>query len=151
LIGQAPVGTATSSEQARQALRAEFRPIGYDAASDFYVYADHYTASGDPTSASRRNIEAQVIRANADALGPGQNIIYTGDFNIYRSSEAMWMTLTAAGNGQAINPINRVGNRHDNASFLTARTQSPVTSPRYGGQTTRGLDDRFDFSSSPPQ
>jgi endonuclease/exonuclease/phosphatase family metal-dependent hydrolase len=146
LVGQALVGTATGTGQTRQALRAEFQPIGYDSSSDFYIYADHFKASDDATSANRRNIEAQAVRANADALGAGQNIIYTGDFNVYRSTEAMWTTMTASGNGQAIDPINKVGNWHGSpGSFLTALTQSPVTTARYGGQTTGGLDDRFDF------
>jgi endonuclease/exonuclease/phosphatase family metal-dependent hydrolase len=146
LVGQMEVGTSSSSGQARQALRAEFQLVGYDSSSDFYVYASHYKASDDSTSANRRNLEAQAIRANADALGAGQNIIYTGDFNIYRSTEAMWTTLTASGNGQAIDPFNKVGNWHGSpGSFLTALTQSPVSTARYSGQTTGGLDDRFDF------
>ncbi len=145
LIGQALVGTANSSGQARQALRAEFRPIGYDSTADFYVYADHYKAGNTSSDAVRRNTEAVTIRADADALGAGKNIIYTGDFNIYKSSEAMYSTLGASGNGQAIDPINRPGNWSNSAAFLDIHTQSPVTTPRYSGQTTGGMDDRFDF------
>lgn len=145
LISQALVGTANSSGQARQALRAEFRPIGYDSTADFYVYADHYKAGDTSSDAVRRNTEAVTIRADADALGAGKNIIYTGDFNIYKSSEAMYSTLGASGNGQALDPINRPGNWSNSAAFLDIHTQSPVTSARYGGQTTGGMDDRFDF------
>ena len=145
LIGQELVGTTSSSGMARQALRAEFRPVGYDSSADFYIYTNHYKAGDTSSDAARRNAEAAIIRANADALGVGQSIIYTGDFNIYRSSESMWTTLTASGNGQAVDPINRVGNWNNNSAFLDVHTQSPTTTQRYSGQTTGGMDDRFDW------
>lgn len=149
LIDQVGVGTISSSGAARQTARYEVRPVGYDSSADMYIYASHYKA--DQGETSRRNVEAAGIRANADALGPGAAIIYAGDFNIYTSSEPMWATLTAPGNGQAFDPINRVGNWHNNQSFMDVHTQSPVNVSRYGGQVTGGMDDRFDFQLTTSQ
>lgn len=142
LIDQTTASTTGSSGAARQTMRYQIRPLGYDSAADIYVYSSHYKSSDGSTEAARRNVEAQQVRANADALGAGKNIIYAGDFNIYRSSEPMWATLTAAGNGQAFDPVNRVGSWHDSASFLDVHTQAPATS---GSLVTGGVDDRFDW------
>jgi len=145
MISEAAIGVVGSSGQARQTLRYQFRPVGYDPTADFYVYVSHFKASDDSTSANRRNVEAQAIRTNADALGANRNIIYAGDLNVYRSSEKAFQTLTAAGNGQAFDPIDELGNWSDNAAFLPYQTQSPATSAFYPGQITGGMDDRFDF------
>jgi hypothetical protein len=69
-------------------------------------------------------VEAQQGRADADALGPGVPIIYTGDFNSESSNEAALQTLLGSGNGQAFDPINRLG---DGATMrvLSIRTPSP--------------------------
>ena len=145
LIESTAVGIISGSGAARQAGRYELRPVGYESSADFYVYSNHYKASDTAADATRRNNEAIGVRANADALGQGTSIIYAGDFNIYKSSEAMWGTLTATGNGQAFDPIDRVGSWSKNSSFMDVHTQSPVNTARYGGQITGGMDDRFDF------
>lgn len=137
--------TISSTGAARQTMRYQLRPVGYDAAADFFLYSSHYKASTGSANEVRRNGEALQVRANADALGEGAHVLYTGDFNIYGSREAMWGTLTAPGAGQAFDPINRVGNWSNSAAFRDVHTQSPVTTSRYGGQVTGGMDDRFDF------
>lgn len=141
LIGQQAVGTTSTSGAARQTLRVQLRPVGYTSTADFYVYASHYKASDSTSDANRRNVEAQSIRANADALGQGAHIIYAGDFNVYRSSEPMYQTLLGAGNGQAFDPINTP----NWGSVLSTHTQSPATASAYGGQVLSGMNDRFDF------
>lgn len=145
LLGESAIGTVNPSGQARQTMRYQLRPVGYDSAADFYVYSSHYKASTGSSNAARRNVEAQAIRANADSLGQGAHIIYAGDFNIYSSNEAMWTTLTGSGAGQAFDPVERVGNWHDNIAFRDVHTQSPAATSRYSGQITGGMDDRFDF------
>jgi hypothetical protein len=153
LLNETTVGAVASSGMARQALRYQLRPVGYDSSADFYIYNDHYKASegtdspGATSNADRRLAEATTIRANADALGQGANIIYVGDFNLYHSdaTEPAWAQLTSAGNGQAFDPVNRVGNWHQNSSFADVHTQSPTVASRYGGQVPGGMDDRFDF------
>ena len=140
LIGQELIGTSSTSGQPRQGLRAEFRPVGYDSSADFYVYNSHFKSSDSSADSNRRNAEAITMRENADALGAGQHILYTGDFNFYRSSDPAFQTLTSAGNAQAFDPINRVGSWHDNASFLDTHTQNPRAGTNQGG-----VDDRFDW------
>jgi len=145
LISEEAIGVTSLTGQPRQTLRYQFRPVGYDAAADFYVYDSHFKAVDDSTSANRRNVEAQAIRANADALGSNQNIIYAGDMNVYTAAEKAFQTLTGTGNGQAFDPINQVGDWSNNAAFKPYHTQSPATAASYQGQVTGGMDDRFDF------
>lgn len=143
-LGTVIVNYPDDNGAARSTLRYQFRPVG-NANPDavFYIYNSHYKASTD--SAGRRGVEAAQIRANADALGDGKHILYIGDLNLYSSSEQAWTNLTAAGNGQAFDPVNRVGSWSDNASFKDVHTQSPVVSEHFAGQITGGVDDRFDF------
>ncbi|CAK9090439.1 Uncharacterized protein SCF082_LOCUS52628 [Durusdinium trenchii] len=145
LLQEVAFGTVDTSNQARQTLRYEFRPVGYGSEADFYVYDSHYKAGTSSSDQARRLVEANAIRSNSDALGEGTHAIYAGDFNIRSSSEAMWQALTSAGAGQAFDPTNRSGSWHNNATYLDLHTQSPVNSSRFSGQVTGGMDDRFDF------
>ncbi|HYO08826.1 MAG TPA: endonuclease/exonuclease/phosphatase family protein [Tepidisphaeraceae bacterium] len=149
LIGQATVGTVSSSGQPRQGLRYQLRPVGYGADADVYLYNSHYKANlGDE---ARRQVEAQATRADAESLGSEKNIIYLGDFNVYDASEQMYATLTASGSAQAVDPINRTGAWHDNSSYRRAHTQSPFDAATATALGTNfsgaggGMDDRFDF------
>ncbi|MBX7102714.1 MAG: hypothetical protein K1X57_01440 [Gemmataceae bacterium] len=145
LVSEAVIGTAGGApEQPRQALRYKLQPIGYSAGAAFYVYNSHYKANNDSASLARRLVEANAIRADADALGQGVNIIYAGDFNSYSSSESFYQELLSAGNGQAFDPVNRPGNWDQTASFTDIFTQAPAVSPP-NGLTGGGLDSRFDF------
>ncbi len=149
LISQQAFGSTGGSNAARQPARFQLRPDGYDASADFYIYDHHFKAgaenssSGSTTNGVRRNNEAIVTRANADALGQGASIIYAGDFNIRSSNEDMYQTLLSAGNGQAFDPINRPGNWNNSGSFASIHTQSPHDGS--DGLVGGGIDDRFDF------
>ena len=146
LVAEKRVGSITgTASQPRQAMRYQFRPVGYDSAADFYVYASHYKASTGAANEAERANEARVIRADADALGQGASVIYAGDLNVYSSSEAAFQTLTGTGNGQAFDPVSRVGSWSGNSSFRDVHTQSPATASVFNGQVTGGVDDRFDF------
>ena len=147
---QAADGMAISSSAPRQTLRFRVRPVGYSTSdADLYLYASHYKASLDATppgtNANKRLSEATAIRANSDALGEGASAIYAGDHNFYfsDSQEPAWGKLVSAGAGQANDPLNRVGNWHNNGSFADVHTQSPCATncPLVSG----GMDDRFDF------
>jgi endonuclease/exonuclease/phosphatase family metal-dependent hydrolase len=150
VIGSSVVGSASGSGQARQALRYQLRPVGYGAAADVYLYNSHYKSDTGSTNEARRDDEAQAIRANADALGAGKNVIYLGDFNVYTSSEDMYQTLLAAGNGKAVDPINKPGAWNNSSTYHAIHTQSPFNATTastlhtgFSG-TTGGMDDRFD-------
>lgn len=146
LISEAKIGsTSGTSSQPRQTMRYQFRPVGYDSSADFYVYASHMKASTGSSNEVERNNEAKANRADADALGQGARVIYAGDFNLYSSSEPAFQTLTGTGNGQAFDPVNRVGAWSGAASFKDVHTQSPATVTAFGGQVLGGMNDRFDF------
>lgn len=145
LLGEQRSGSVNGSAQARSTMRYQLRPVGYDAAADFYVYNDHYKSDTGSENAARRLIEATNVRTNSDALGEGTHAIYAGDYNIQTSSEDMYQHLLSAGPGQAFDPINAPGSWHDNSSLRYTHTQSPATSSQYSGQTLGGMDDRFDF------
>jgi hypothetical protein len=156
VIGVKKIGTVSGSGIARQPMRYQIRPVGYGSAADMYVYNVHYKAGTDvedPNNPVRRNIESQAIRADVTSSVPvGANIMYTGDFNVYGASEAAVQTLIAPGHGQAIDPINQVGEWHNNVAYIKAHTQSPynpATATSLGtgfvDGATGGMDDRFDF------
>ncbi|MFL5329957.1 MAG: hypothetical protein ACJ8C4_13715 [Gemmataceae bacterium] len=152
LLSQKAIGTTSAAGIQRQPMRYVFHPIGYPSAADFCVYVSHTKASQGTTEEGQRQLEAQVLRADADTVGY-TNIIYTGDFNTYTSSEPFFTNvggsagtkaMYTAGNGQAIDPINRPGTWHNGSSFNDIFTQAPSNSPP-AGFTSGGLDDRFDF------
>lgn len=136
-----PIGGLNQAE--RQPIRYEMRPVGYDSSSDFYIYNSHYKAGTSSDNRDQRTAEAQLIRANADALGDGTNIIYAGDFNIRSSNETSYQTLLASGNGEAFDPIDRPGSWNNNSNFSDVHTQSPHDGS--AGLVGGGIDDRFDF------
>jgi hypothetical protein len=134
LLQETAVGTASTTGPARQELRYLFRPVGYDDGSaDFYVYVGHYKAGTTATDKNRRNVEAQEVRADADALG-GVHILYTGDFNAMSSNEPAEQTLLSPGSGQAFDPINRLGQWYKNPAMVDIDTIQAWN-----------LEDRFDL------
>jgi endonuclease/exonuclease/phosphatase family metal-dependent hydrolase len=137
------IGTTGSGLPSRQPIRYKFHINGAPASSDFYIYNSHYKAGDEGPDMAQRFAEAQIIRADADALGEGTSILYVGDFNAYSSSEQFFQTLISAGNGRGVDPVNQLGDWHANSAFLLYFTQSPVVAA--DGLTGGGLDDRFDF------
>lgn len=147
LIAEDSFGAVGSGEaQARQFLRYQFRPVGYDANADFYAFNSHYRAGDDGINATSRLNEATTLRTNADGLGQGAHIIYAGDYNIPSSNATMYEHLLSSGNGQAFDPVNQSGTWLDNAAFKQWHTQSPAaTGENIPGYAGGGVDDRFDF------
>ena len=145
LIDEIAFGSLSSAGQARQTLRYQIRPTGYDSTADFYVYNNHYKSSTGSDNEARRLVEATAIRNNSDALGEGTSVIYTGDFNMYTSSEDGFQELLSSGAGQAFDPIDEIGPWHNNSSFARWHTQSPCNGSCPSGFTGGGIDDRFDF------
>ena len=115
-------------------LRTQFRPTGGTASEDFYVYTVHLISGGGSAIEQTRMQEAEVIRADADGLGQGTNVIFAGDFNLSGSSEAAWTSFTAAGNSAATDAANITGEWSDNSAFSQWHTHS-----------TDQVDDRFDL------
>ncbi len=153
LVSETKTGTVSGSGNARQGMLYRLHPLGYGDDADFYVFSNHYKAGDTSTDKSRRNVEAQSVRALGDALPAGSHIIYAGDYNVQSASEQSIQTMIAPGNGQAVDPINLTTvsgspvTWHDSNSLRYAHTQSPVDAslPGAGSLVTGGMDDRFDF------
>ncbi len=102
-------GTPNTSGVNRQVMRYQFQAVGGAAAKYFYVYVSHMKSSAGGTTTTDlndRTAEAKLIIADAKTLPTGTSTIYTGDFNMDGSTEVAYQTLTAAGTGQGIDPLN---------------------------------------------
>ena len=116
-------------------VHATFRPNGTSGESDLYVYAIHLKSGSSSSDKTARGNETAVIRMHADSLGPDENVIFAGDFNIHGHSEDAVTNLQAAGHGQAYDVVDSPGEWRDNAEFKHVHTQNPRSD----------MDDRFDF------
>lgn len=116
-------------------LRAEFRPVGFGADFDFVMYSVHLKASPGLANRTLRADEVNLLRANADALGDGVNVLYAGDFNMLGTSEPAWANMTADGPGQGSDVADAPGNWRDEPLFQSLHTQDPGAA----------MDDRFDL------
>lgn len=109
----------------------------------FYVYSCHLKASQG--NEQQRAQEAVTLKnyMNSRATN-GENFIVGGDFNIYGASEQAFTYITSYGSIPLYDPINKIGEWHNNASYTDVFTQSTRTTSFNGG-STGGFDDRFDF------
>ncbi len=127
-----------------------FKPDGYSAsASEFRIYAVHLKASSGSDNEQKRLAEATILRNHLNSLPAGSHFLVGGDFNFYSaSSEPAWDELTGSlsdNDGRLFDPINRVGDWHNNSTFADVHSQSPRLDNLGDGGSTGGLDDRFDF------
>jgi len=117
---------------------------------EFNVYGAHFKASSGGSNAQQRLEEATILRDHLNGLPEGSFFILAGDLNIYsndESSEPCFNMLTGSSdnnNGRLFDPIDRIGNWHNNSSFSDVHTQSPRTTS-FGGGANGGMDDRFDW------
>tara|TARA_B110000444_G_scaffold43437_1_gene39341 strand:+ start:1322 stop:3061 length:1740 start_codon:yes stop_codon:yes gene_type:complete len=117
---------------------------------EFNIYGVHLKASSGTSNAVQRLEEVTILRNHLNNLNPNSKFIVAGDFNIYSNnstSEPAFDMLTSEGEnsqGQLFDPINRIGNWHNNSSFADVHTQSPRTT-QFGGGANGGMDDRFDW------
>lgn len=142
-LGQDRVTTAGPRDTARY----HFGLVGYtNSESQFYIYNSHLKAGSDSSDKNTRFYEVEDIRDDSNGLGPDAKIIYAGDMNLYGNysspsyTEPAWGEFVSSGDGQAFDPINRVGNWHNYIIFQDVHTQNPGLN-FVGG----GMDDRFDF------
>jgi len=118
-----PLGTSVNGIN-RQPIRYEFEPIGGSLSDVFYLYVDHYKSGATATDLTARNDEAVIIRADEATLPANARVLYMGDFNTGSSSEASYQTITAPGQGHAVDPINLPGNWASNTTFKGILTES---------------------------
>ncbi|MFQ5707433.1 MAG: endonuclease/exonuclease/phosphatase family protein [bacterium] len=137
----------TGSQQISTSLRDISEYTLESSAVEFRIYSVHLKASQGTVNENRRLDEADVLRKRLNNLADNENFIVAGDFNIYRASEPAFVRLTeeqAGNNSGLVDPLNVVGNWHNNSAFAAVHTQSTRTTA-FGGGSTGGLDDRFDM------
>ena len=116
---------------------------------EFNIYGVHFKASSGSSNAQQRLTEATILRQHLNSVS-GSYFIVAGDFNIYSNSastEPAFNMLTGESDnngGRLFDPIDRIGNWHNNSSFSDVHTQSPRTTS-FGGGANGGMDDRFDW------
>lgn len=129
-----------SSGQPRDTYRFDAQIKGNSNTSEVLGMYDVHMKSGEGSDdVSRRQIEAQRIRDNANALGSNYQVLVAGDMNMQESSQAPYQTFTTAGTnarGEFFDPINSPGSWNNNAAFKFIHTQDPTGSG--------GMDDRHD-------
>ena len=109
------------------------------------VFVAHLKAGENPSDIDERAEMADTIVAAIDRNGPGRNIIFGGDLNVYTSTEPAYATLLDPGPDNALrDPIDEAGPWSGNGSFADVHTQSTRTSPIFGDGAGGGIDDRFD-------
>lgn len=112
------------------------------------VFIAHLKAGqGEDNEALRLNM-VQEFTEYLDTLEPNTFVVFSGDLNLYRSSEPAYEELLDPSNNiQLLDPINTPGEWNSNSSFASIHTQSTRISNNdfddfgAGG----GLDSRFDF------
>lgn len=132
LLESTPVGAGTLTHNV---VRGKFRPADTFGESDFYVYSIHLKSGTIGSDATLRGSEAALLRADADSLNEGANVLFVGDFNMKGSSETAYVNLTAAGPAQLLDVGNTPGSWFNNPAFKLVHSQDP--------QST--MDDRFDI------
>lgn len=129
-----------TSGQPRNTYRYDIRLRGYTSpGATIACYASHMKAGSASADQSRRLVEAQRIRANAETLPAGWHFLLGGDFNIQSSSQAAYATLVGSlesDTGRLFDPIATPGNWNNNSGFRFVHTQDPIGAG--------GMDDRHD-------
>ena len=132
----------------RDITRWHLRLTGYSSSeAEIYIYSMHLKASMG--FEADRLAEMKICRRDAETTLPfGAHVIFCGDMNTYNYSTETCFQWALSDTGQNIgrmrDPINQVGQWHDNTGFAPYHTQSPRDSA-FGGGATGGMDDRFDW------
>lgn len=109
-----------------------------------WVISCHLKAGNSAPDAAERATMADDIMAWLTAHPTIQNYIVMGDFNLYSSTEAAYVTFTDNTNNMRFYDPSGVTTGWSGANYKNIHTQCPSTSSANcfsGG----GLDDRFDF------
>jgi endonuclease/exonuclease/phosphatase family metal-dependent hydrolase len=116
----------------RQVARYEMQPIANTGTSNgiFYVYVCHaksLSSGSQSTDQTYQQEEAAIIRNDEATLPSNSSVIYLGDWNINASTDPSMVTMTASGQGQAIdalNPTNSSENWAKNSAYTSLLTDS---------------------------
>jgi endonuclease/exonuclease/phosphatase family metal-dependent hydrolase len=141
LLGHTVVAVGgPSPNHPRNIDRYDLRLKGYTSAeATLACYSSHMKAGTGSTDKTRRLLEAQEIRADAEALPAGWSFLLAGDFNIQSSSQSAYVELVGSqtdNTGRLFDPIKTPGSWNNNSSYRFVHTQDPAGAG--------GMDDRHD-------
>ena len=131
LLAEVPLAAPTGSSNGvyRQIVRYEFQPTAAIGTSGiFYVYDVHSDAGTASSDANSRNLEAELIRDDEATLPASARVLYLGDFEISGTGDASYQTLTAAGQGAAVDPLGVTGSWSTNAGGLLTTSSTSLAS-----------------------
>ncbi len=133
--------SGSTSDQPRNTMRYDISLKGYSNgnAPVLALYSTHMKAGSTSSDQSRRLLEAQRIRADAQNLPDGWSFLVGGDFNIQSSTQSAYEELVESkpnNDGRFFDPIKSPGGWNNNSAFRFIHTQDPMG--------TGGMDDRHD-------
>ena len=111
------------------------------------IYSCHLKASQGSANEQRRLTETTILRTELNNLDEGSYFFVVGDFNFYQATEEAFQELVESqidNDGRCFDPINQTGSWHNRDEYMNIHTQS-TRSNQFGGGSSGGLDDRFDF------
>src|SRR5262245_25913494 len=128
------------TQAGRYSDRWRMHLVGYSSLDSwFYIYSSHLKASQGSDNEATRLLGVQALRANADALPAGTNIIFAGDMNFYSNDESGYQWFLSAGNAQAIDALG--SGSWAGAANAIKHSQSPVLTS-VNGLVGGGMNDR---------
>ncbi|AOW20208.1 T9SS type A sorting domain-containing protein [Urechidicola croceus] len=113
-------------------------------------FVAHFKSSDGTANKQIRLDMANVYSAILETLDPEAYVIFSGDFNLYTSSEpAYHEILDPTNNIVMVDPINSdisFQSWHNNESYSDRHTQATRVNQLNGVGAYSGMDDRFDFT-----
>ena len=111
------------------------------------IFAAHLKAGNGSSNGAERAKATAAVMDYIDNNVLVDNILFTGDLNVYTSSESAFQNLvnyTANPSLSFNDPENQLGSWNNNSVFADVHTQSTHSSSS-GCFSSGGMDDRFDF------
>ena len=112
----------------------------------FTVVVAHLKAGNSNSDALERLEATEALMSHLENSVSDNNVIFCGDFNIYKNSEPAFQKITnyTDASENFFDPINQLGNWNNNSNYAAYHTQSTHASSS-GCFSGGGMDDRFDF------
>jgi len=114
--------------------------------SFIYIYSIHLKAGSNSSNEELRRQEVETFKQFLVNNNRYERLIVGGDFNFYYHTEPACQEILYGQGLDLIDPINEMGNWHNNSSYNNVHTQSTRSATGgYAGGAYGGMDDRFDI------
>lgn len=116
--------------------------------TNFHVIIAHLKAGNTSTDANSRAAMTDSLMKYLKIYPDNtNNFMIVGDFNVYNANEVAFQNLINPTNTEIAfyDPINQIGNWHNNSAYKKYFTQSTSTDNGNNCKAPGGFDDRFDF------